>query len=317
MANEKTGFAYYNNDTDRFMDIRIKRLKRAYGCNGYAVYSYILNEVYRVKGAALIWNDATRFDVSEYWDLTERDVDDIVDYCGEIGLFSKEMLDKGYITSAAIQKRYIDMCARARRKAVVIPEEYRIITKESTKITEECGKITEECPNPPTFCDKEKKRKEKENNTLSLSPSGEVEKNELTEQERKEIFEFFYWEKNLKYAKEESERFIAHYEANGWCRGNSDKPVKSKVALAKLWDVKLQETRWSKNVNDWLHKIYKTAKQNKHETLLYGIEKIETDKEGMTWIYCAKNIAELINAYIPSIQPSFGKIMYRIKKTNN
>lgn len=311
MANEKTGLAYYNNDTDRFMDIRIKRLKRAYGCNGYAVYSYLLNEVYRVKGAALIWNDATRFDVSEYWDLTERDVDNIVDYCGEIGLFSKEMLDKGYITSAAIQKRYIDMCARARRKVVVIPEEYRIITKESAK-------ITEECPNPPTFCDKEKKRKEKENNTLSLSPSDEVEKNELTEQERKEIFEFFYWDKNLKYAKEETERFIAHYEANGWCRGNSDKPVKSKVALAKLWEVKLQETRWPKKVNDWLYKIYKAANQHNHNgAFLYDIWNIEVDKEGVTWIYCTRDVASLIDTIKQTIQMDIGKIMYRVRKTDN
>jgi hypothetical protein len=155
------------------------------------------------------------------------------------------------------------------------------------------------------------------NISLSLSLSGENDKVELTEEERKKIFEFFYWDKNLKYAKEETERFIAHYEANGWCRGNSDKPVKSKVALAKLWDVKLQETRWPKKVNDWLHKIYKTAKQNKHETLLYEIEHIETDNAGVTWIYCTRDVVSLIDIYIQVIQPEFGKIMYRVKKTNN
>lgn len=154
------------------------------------------------------------------------------------------------------------------------------------------------------------------NNTLSLSLSGENDKAELTEEERKKIFEFFYWEKNLKYAKEETERFIAHYEANGWCRGNSDKPVKSKVALAKLWDVKLQETRWTKKVNDWLHKIYKTAKQNKHEALLYEIEHIETDNAGVTWIYCTRDVVSLIEMYSQVIQPGFSKIMYRVKKEN-
>lgn len=161
--------------------------------------------------------------------------------------------------------------------------------------------------------------KSNQNNiSLSLSLSGENDKVELTEEERKNIFEFFYWEKNLKYAKEETERFIAHYEANGWCRGNSDKPVKSKVALAKLWDVKLQETRWPKKVNDWLHKIYKAAKQNKHETLLYEIRHIETDNAGVTWIHCTRDTAKLIDLHITVIQPDFcKKIMYRVNKTNN
>lgn len=174
-----------------------------------------------------------------------------------------------------------------------------------------------ECQAMPSDAIKYKSNTNQNNNTLSLSLSGENDKAELTEEERKKIFEFFYWEKNLKYAKEETERFIAHYEANGWCRGNSDKPVKSKVALAKLWDVKLQEARWPKKVNDWLHRIYKTAKQNKHETLLYEIEHIETDNAGVTWIYCTRDVASLIGIYIEVIQPEFGKIMYRVKKTNN
>ena len=174
-----------------------------------------------------------------------------------------------------------------------------------------------ECQAMPSDAIKSNQIKSNQNNTLSLSLSGENDKAELTEEERKKIFEFFYWDKNLKYANEETERFIAHYEANGWCRGNSDKPVKSKVALAKLWDIKMQETRWAKKVNDWLHKIYKTANQYNHNgAFLYDIAHIETDKEGVTWIYCTRDVVTLIEAY-KEIQPTFGKIMYRIKKTNN
>lgn len=174
-----------------------------------------------------------------------------------------------------------------------------------------------ECQAMPSDAIKYKSNTNQNNNTLSLSLSGENDKAELTEEERQKVFEFFYWDKNLKYAKEETERFIAHYEANGWCRGNSDKPVKSKVALAKLWDVKLQETRWPKKVNDWLHKIYKTAKQRNHEALLYEIEHIETDNAGVTWIYCTRDVVSLIEIYREVIQPSFGKISYRVKKTNS
>lgn len=39
----KNGFSYYKAETDRFQDIKIKRLKKKYGCDGYAVYQYALN----------------------------------------------------------------------------------------------------------------------------------------------------------------------------------------------------------------------------------------------------------------------------------
>ena len=44
----KTGLSYYQAETDRFQDIKVKRLKKRYGCEGYAVYQYIQNEIYRV-----------------------------------------------------------------------------------------------------------------------------------------------------------------------------------------------------------------------------------------------------------------------------
>lgn len=52
MANNKTGLSYYNVDTDRYQDMRIKRLKKDMGCRGVAVYDYILCEIYRVKGVS-------------------------------------------------------------------------------------------------------------------------------------------------------------------------------------------------------------------------------------------------------------------------
>ena len=49
-AYTKTGFSFYSVDTDRYQDRKIKRLKKAFGCNGIAVYDYLLCEVYRDKG---------------------------------------------------------------------------------------------------------------------------------------------------------------------------------------------------------------------------------------------------------------------------
>ena len=49
----KNGFSYYKAETDRFQDIKIKRLKKKYGCDGYAVYQYALNEIYRVESVTV------------------------------------------------------------------------------------------------------------------------------------------------------------------------------------------------------------------------------------------------------------------------
>ena len=87
----KQGFSYYKAETDRFQDIKIKRLKKKHRCAGYAVYQYLLNEIYRVQGYCLQFTEDHLFDVSEYWDIDELQVTEIVGYCAEIGLFNARL----------------------------------------------------------------------------------------------------------------------------------------------------------------------------------------------------------------------------------
>ncbi len=142
MANNKIGFAYYNADTDRFQDMRIKRLKKNMECDGFAVYEYILNEIYRVKGCFLVWDESAAFDVADYWGLRESTVNEIVNYCGSVGLFNKELLSRGGIrTSLSIQSRYMKMCKRSKRLGVKIPK--------AIKLLEESDIPPEESPKPP------------------------------------------------------------------------------------------------------------------------------------------------------------------------
>lgn len=153
MANNKTGFDYYNVDTDRYQDIKIKRLKKDFGTSGIAVYDYILCEIYRVRGCFLVWDESTAFDVAEYFGLKETLVNEIVNYCCVVGLFDKALLACGsIITSRSIQLRFIEMSTRAKRKDFKIPEEINIIT-EKRKI------IPEQPPIIPEFSDKGKESK--------------------------------------------------------------------------------------------------------------------------------------------------------------
>jgi len=144
MANNKTGFNYYNVDTDRYQDIRIKRLKKDFGCTGIAVYDYILSEVYRDKGCFSEWDESRAFDVAEYFGLKESTVEEIVKYCGVVGLFEKGLLSRGIVTSQSIQKRYLEMCVRAKRNNCKIPDSIKI-QEESKIVTEETAKLPEEC----------------------------------------------------------------------------------------------------------------------------------------------------------------------------
>ena len=140
--NQKIGFDFYRVDTDRYQDIRIKKLKKNYGCNGIAVYDYVLCEIYRVKGCFLEWDESTTFDVAEYFGLKENTVSEIMRYCGSVGLFDKELLSRGIVTSASIQKRYLYMCQSAKRANATIPESCNLITD----VTNEKPISSEEMP---------------------------------------------------------------------------------------------------------------------------------------------------------------------------
>lgn len=163
----KAGFPYYRAETDRFQDIRIKRLKKEFKGAGYAVYSYILNEIYRVKGCFLEWDESTAFDVSEYWDLKENQVEEIVKYCCAIGLFDKGLFTNGrVITSQAIQSRFIEMSKLAKRTNFEIPREICLLPEENAKPQEKIPKAQE-------VSDKVKHSKEDKRKEISPSiPQG-------------------------------------------------------------------------------------------------------------------------------------------------
>lgn len=201
----KNGFSYYKAETDRFQDIKIKRLKKKYGCDGYAVYQYALNEIYRVDGSYIRWTEDQLFDCADYWGMNEERVKEIVDYCAEICLFDPVVWKmKCILTSRAIQSRYIDICKLAKKK-MYIPLDILLVEPEQPmkppvnmplfeaaaeptgqnvpdvpvspttvdptfeKLPEDFQNFPETSGNLPEKIDKEKKSKEKENKEKSSS----------------------------------------------------------------------------------------------------------------------------------------------------
>lgn len=128
MANNKTGFDYYNVDTNRYQDIRIKRLKKDFKTAGIAVYDYILCEIYRVRGCFLAWDESTAFDVAEYFGLKETLVNEIVNYCAAVGLFDVGMYKEYHIlTSIDIQRKWLKQTILVNFD--VVPECFLLISK--------------------------------------------------------------------------------------------------------------------------------------------------------------------------------------------
>lgn len=176
MANFKTGFSYYSIDTDRYQDIKIKRLKHRHGGEGLAVYDYLLCEVYREKGCYMEWTEFISFDISEYLGLQEEKLLEILQTILTIGLFDRTMFEeKQVITSRSIQERFMDMSNRAKRKNKKVPAHINLIEDETKKNTpnvpEEPSKVPEVSAILPEESLKTSKGKTKK---ASLTTSKEV-----------------------------------------------------------------------------------------------------------------------------------------------
>ncbi|UAK42810.1 DUF4373 domain-containing protein [Bacteroides nordii] len=209
----KNGFSYYKAETDRYQDIKIKRLKKRYGCDGYAVYQYALNEIYRVEGCYIRWTEDQLFDCADYWGLSEARVKEIIDYCAEICLFNTLIWkNQCILTARAIQSRYLDICKVSKKKAY-IPMDIILVEPQqemkqpepmplfSAEVQPAAGtgqnapmpetvfqNLPETFQNTPEYSgnipeknDKEKKKKE---NTPSIPP---VRSGELSEEEAKKL----------------------------------------------------------------------------------------------------------------------------------
>lgn len=301
----KQGLNYYNVDTDRYADRKIKRLKHAFGCSGMAVYDYLLCEVYRDRGCFLVWDEDTAFDVAEYFGLKVNTVKEIVTYCGVVGLFNTELLSRGMITSEAIQKRYLEMANRARRQNIAIPEEIRLFTEELPKLTEETQEITQ------VFHKVNKSKvnilKEKDTN-VSLSNAQAC----ASEQERERFLEIFTFVKNFHNPQQEVERFVAHYDASGWCRKDSTVPVKNKEALAQMWKPQQEGQRFPEEVRQWLFETYGKAKATSPEAARCILTQVAMAvlANGRARIVCSQEAARAIEQFF-AFRPAWG-VIYRI-----
>lgn len=262
----KNGLLYYNVDTDRYDDIRIRKLKRGCGLQGLAVYDYLLCQIYRDKGYYMDYNDDVVFFLSEFLGVKECIIEEIVSVCCAVGLFDKDVrTSAGVLTSRSIQERYIKACKSLKRNGSLIIEPRLSLIYTDTKIPEEMANPPEKMANPPEKTpippekiaqrDINKIKEGKEKSVLENPPAPEpvfsgssgvdVSQADSLQSEsagkpkrgfRKpalEEVEAYCLERNNGI---DAARFYDYHEAKGWVIGKTQTPMKDWRAAVRTWE---------------------------------------------------------------------------------
>lgn len=114
----KEGLLYFPLDVDFLDDFDIMDLISDYGCEGTMIYLAVVSEVYK-KGYYLdveLGKLATKIVRLLGNRVNKKLVLTVLYYCADQGLFHKDLLDQGIITSAGIQRRYNQTTARNKTK---------------------------------------------------------------------------------------------------------------------------------------------------------------------------------------------------------
>ena len=114
ITDSRPAVSHYPVSTSQFQETSIRKLRKAFGVEGYAVYDYLANEAIR-QGAFLISCPSLFRQAARYWEISLATVRKIVDYCLQIGLFNIRLYREYHIlTSQELQNRYIQSCMESR-----------------------------------------------------------------------------------------------------------------------------------------------------------------------------------------------------------
>ena len=158
----KKGFTYFRFETDHFYDPKVKRLKNKFGMEGWGVFHFIVNEIFRVEGCYMVMDADGLFDIADYSRMDECRIAAIIDYCTDLGLFDKRLWqEKQILTSKYIQELYTGICKAIHRRPA-IPGELLLYSPENLQETVPHHILSRKSGHPlwkPTFQSYPKKRR--------------------------------------------------------------------------------------------------------------------------------------------------------------
>lgn len=178
-APNKKGLEYFPKMINFYDDDKIFDLMDEYGPLGVTIYDVILTIVYDNGYYAELSKDKlSRMiirKIGNKWIKGQKVVVQVVDYCAELGLLSKDLLQQNIITSEGIQKRYHKIAVKLMKRQLY-SDKYWLLKKEEELLlnapknpnnSEENGINSEEIQDNSEFIDiKEKETKVKNKNTV-------------------------------------------------------------------------------------------------------------------------------------------------------
>lgn len=137
MSMTYTGILYFPLKVNLPENIAMELVEARFGLKGVAVVIKLLCKIYKENGYYLTWNPEQRalFSVKAGRDVSEEEMQGIVDILVEKGFFDRELYEKqGVLTSAEIQEAWLDATKRRKgRELSSLPyllEDFRTKLKE-------------------------------------------------------------------------------------------------------------------------------------------------------------------------------------------
>ena len=209
----KDGLDYYPIGVDWLKSIAARRIGMKVGAPGLIIYQYLLGEIYQ-RGYYLKIEDY--FIDNLIYELTPiiKDTEDniracvnsTIDICVEVGCFDRSFRQIGILTSKEIQKTYIEVCKKSKRKNIVNLE-YSLIAG-----------IKESNPNP-TINSEEMAINSEEmaiNSELIQQRKGKEIKGNIKEILSPLIDQVYLMFRHNRLSEEEADKFYDYYSSMGW-----------------------------------------------------------------------------------------------------
>ena len=266
----KTGIDYFPFDVDFFLDEKLQLIEAEFGMKGGYITVRLLCKIYK-NGYHYKWgaDECLLFAKNTGVEgVSINNVDEVVKGLLRRGFFDKTVFKSfNVLTSKGIQRRYVQ--ATAERKEVEINPDYWLI---------ELPKNVPKKVNPPT------NEVNRSNNSVNRSKSTQsivkeiklknifLEKGavrEISDREREIFFEILFFEKGIKSAKSELERFVNHYQSTGWVNKNGV-TIHDRCALLRNWDTKGAAAFPPEFVKNWREMYELSAKLSPDKTPVFS-----------------------------------------------
>ena len=110
---QKNNAEYFSHDADMRNDVKVKALRRKFKHAGYAVWCFLLETLADMEFFEIDYNELSKEFLAADFDVSVKELDDIVAYCCKIGLLKMER-DR-FLYSEALQRRFAPLLEKRRR----------------------------------------------------------------------------------------------------------------------------------------------------------------------------------------------------------